>query len=276
MKVDQPANMRRHLALCDVHSPHNIPFSPVLSFIEDYKPTDLIINGDFLNCEWASHWNSREFKQIGMEKLRGMLKKEIAAGKKLLGQINDVLPKNCNKVYVPGNHEDWLYWALLEYPELAGGISLGVERMTFKSDLAKIRKQVLAEILRTFLETDKLGFKVLPYGKELSLGKLTYIHGHQCTSVAAMKRKYPARNLVQGHTHTHQVETIHNSGNSRAANQYVMVPCLCHLCPGYLQDDSTRWLHGFWVADVLPSGMFDGKVIKVIDGKILYGGKIYS
>lgn len=276
MKIPQPKGMRRHMVLCDVHSPHNINLSPVLSFAQDYKPTDFVINGDYLNCEWASHWNEKEFKQIGLEKLSGMLRKEINAGKKLLQEITAALPADCDKYYVPGNHEEWLYWALLTYPQLAGGINLGVDKMTFKSDLAKIRKQVLANVLKEFLETDKLGFKVLPYGKELTLGKISYLHGHQVSSLTAAKRKYPARNLVMGHHHTMQVETIHNSGNSRRANQYVMVPCLCHLCPGYLDDDSTRWLNGFWIADVLPSGMFDGKVVKVIDGMVLYGGSIYK
>lgn len=275
MSSSKPS-MRRHMALFDVHVPHNIDLTPVISFMKDYQPTDFIIGGDYLNLEFASHWNESLFKQIGLEKLSGMLTQEIEAGKTLLKQLNEALPESCQKYYIPGNHEDWLFWACTAYPALAGSVNLGVDKMTFKSDIAQIRKQALANLLEQFLETKKLGFKVLPFGKELTLGKITYIHGHQTPSLAAMKRKYPARNLVQGHTHTHQVDTIHNSGSAGRANQYVVVPCLCYLCPGYLQDSSTRWLNGFWVADVLPSGLFDGKVIKVLEGKVLSNGKIYK
>lgn len=272
---EQSPKLRRHVALCDVHVPHNINLSPVYSYLKAYKPTDFILNGDFLNLEWASHWNEKEFKQIGLEKLGSMLRQELAAGEKVMAELNAALPVDCVKYYVPGNHEDWLYFACLMFPSLAGGVTLGVERMTFKSDLAKIRKQVLADLLRNLLHTDKYGFKVLPFGEELTLGKITYIHGHQVSSLAAARRKFPARNIVMGHHHTHQVETLHNSGNKRTANQYVMVPCLCGLAPGYLNDSSTRWLNGFWAADMLPSGLFDGKVIKVVDGAVLHDGKIY-
>lgn len=266
----------RHMGLFDVHVPHQIKLDGTLKFAEVYKPTDFILGGDFLNLEWASHWNEREFKQIGLEKLSNMLKAELNAGRTIMKEIASALPADCKKYYIPGNHEDWLYWACLTYPTLAGGLSLGVEQMTFKSDLADIRKKVLANLLTNLLETEKIGFEVLPFGKELMLGKLTYIHGHQVGNMSAMKKKFPARNIVCGHHHTEAVETLHNSGDTRKANQYVMVPCMCHLSPGYLNDGSTRWLNGFWVADVLPSGMFDGKVIKVIDNKVIYGGNIYK
>lgn len=271
-----PKVSHRHMALFDVHVPHNIDLTSVYKFAQAYKPTDFVLGGDFLNLEWASHWNEKEFKQIGLEKLSNMLRRELKAGEQILSEISSALPKDCVKYYIPGNHEDWLYWACLTYPVLAGGLSLGVEKMTFKSDLAKIRKQVLADLLTNLLSTEKYGFKVLPFGKELTLGKITYIHGHQVGSMAAMKRKFPARNIVCGHHHTHLVDTLHNSGNARTANQYVMVPCLCGLSPGYLNDSSTRWLNGFWVADVLSSGLFDGKVIKVVDGAILHNGQVYK
>lgn len=273
-KNQQP--IQRHLALFDVHVPHNIEFKPILEFIKDYKPTHFIIGGDYLNLEFASHWNEGLFKQIGLEKISNLLEDEMKAGKDLLYQLNAQLPANCEKFYIPGNHEEWLFWATMMYPALAGSVKLGVDDMNYKSDLARIKKQALANLLMKFLGTEKIGMTVLPYEKELNLGKITYIHGHQAGNLAAMKRKYPARNVVCGHTHTHEVTTLHNSGHEGAAHQYVIVPCLCHLSPGYLKDSSTRWLNGFWVADILPNGLFDGKVIKVLDGKIVYNGKIYQ
>lgn len=269
--------VQKHVALFDVHVPHNSKLDGILSYIKERKPTHLILGGDFLNLEWASHHNEKEFALIGLEKLSSMLNKELQAGREVLSRINAVLPENCNKIYLPGNHEDWLYWACMRYPQLAGGLSLGVERMTFKSDLADIRKHVLASLLKSLLKTDELGFRVLPYSKELNLGKLTYVHGHQCGSgVSSMQRLYPARNVICGHFHTEQVLTTHNSGDTRRANQYVMVPALCNLCPGYLRSSSTRWLQGFWSCDVLSNGLFAGHVVKVLDGRVIEGGRVYE
>jgi len=267
---------RRHLALFDVHVPHNIDLSPVINFAKWYKPTDFIIGGDFLNLEWASHWNEREFKYIGLEKLSGMLENELLSGKKVLEQLTAALPKDCSKYYIPGNHEEWLYWACLSYPSLAGGLTLGVEQMTFKSDLAAIRKQVIADLIAKFLKLDDLGYKILPYDKELSLGKITYIHGHQVSTPAAMKRKYPARNVVCGHHHTEMRELLFNSGDLRQTNQYVFVPCLSRLSPGYLKGRTVRWANGFWIADILPTGNFSGQVVRIIDNKVVHGGKIFG
>lgn len=273
--IKQP-KVTKHLALYDVHVPHNIDLKPVLDFTKDYQPDYFIIGGDFLNLEFASHWNESLFKQIGLEKIGKMLRQEIAAGKKVLQDFNAVLPKDCKKVYIPGNHEEWLFWATTMYPALAGSVELGVDKMTYKSDLAQIKKQALSNLLAQFLETDKIGMKVLPYEEELNIGKITYIHGHQAGNLAALKRSYPARNVVCGHSHTHEVATLHNSGQEGSAHQYVIVPCLCHLSPGYLKNAATRWLNGFWVADVLPNGLFDGKVIKVLNGQIVYNGKLYQ
>lgn len=269
--------IRRHVFLADVHVPHNINLSPIVGFVKDYKPTHFIIGGDFLNLEWASHWNEKEFKYIGLEKLRGMLEKELEAGRKALRELNSVLPDDCEKYYIPGNHEEWLYWACMTYPALApGSVTLGVEQMTFKSDLAEIRKQVVADLLTKYLGTEEIGFQVLRFGKELNLGRITYLHGHQVGSIAAMKRKFPARNVVCGHHHTEAIETQHNSGDLKSTNQYVMVPCLCRLSPGYLTDGSTRWVNGFFTADVLPTGNFDGKIVKIVDGCIMANGKLYK
>lgn len=268
--------MRRHAALFDLHVPHQINLSPVISYLKDYAPTEFIMGGDFLSCEWASHWNEREFKYLGLEKLSQMLHEEIQAGRDVLSQINSALPKDCNKYFIPGNHEDWLYWASITYPALAGAVTLGIDSMVFKSDLAEIRKQKVAELLDKHLNLSSMNFKVLPYDKELRLGKLTYIHGDSVSTMTALKKRYPARNIIAGHHHTECVDTIHNSGDSLSANQYVSVPCLCNLSPGYLKGSSTMWLQGFWTADIFPSGHFDGRVVKVIDNCVVSNGKVYK
>jgi hypothetical protein len=271
-----PVVTKRIVALYDMHVPLNIDLKGVLAYIKDRRPTDLIIGGDYLNLEYMSHWNDTLFPTIGFEKVGKMLNQEFEAGIKVLKDINAVLPENCNKFFIPGNHEAWALEACLKYPQLAGGLDLGVSKLTFKSDLAKIKKQVLANLLRKFLKTDEIGMKVLDYEKELTIGKQTFIHGHTVSSPTAMQKQYPACNVICGHHHSELIITTHNSGQERKANQYTFVPCLTRLSPGYLKNSSTRWLNGLYTSDVLSNGLFAGHVVKVLDGYVIEGGKIYG
>lgn len=257
---------QRHIAYCDVHVPHEIPFGPILEFQKDYSPTDIIINGDFLNLEHASHWNERVFRLKGEKEMKRALHGELAAGQDLLARIRRASPR-ARIWFVPGNHESWLYWVALNYPQF--GVLLATEKdpdLTYRSDLARHGDRALAELLARYLQTEKMRIKVLPYNEPLELGKITYLHGHQLT-IGNSPRLYPTKNLVFGHHHTHN-----DSGDPRFVVQHVAVPCMTKLGPkhhAYRQMKAGRWLNGFWIADVLSNGLFDGRVKKVLGGKVM-------
>ena len=256
----------RHLGLFDVHCPRNIPFEPVLKFIQMYRPDEVIIGGDFLNLEFASHWNEKIFKHIGLSAVRENLEKEIEAGKALIGMIRQASKTGAAIKYLPGNHEAWLYWCAIIYgwPDP----KINHKKITFKSDLARMMDYGLKNILERELDTARFRVDVLPYNEPYVSGKITYAHGDQF-GIGGSLRKYPDRNLVFGHHHTHDVKTLHNSGENRRGIEHVAVPCLTPLAPGYLKCKSSRWLNGFWVADILGNGLFDGRVVKVLNGKII-------
>lgn len=261
----------RHMALADVHAPHNIPFDPILRFASDeYKPTDLIINGDFLNLMFASHWNEPVFKRLGLDALQERLQEEIGAGKKLLREIRSAVGAKCRIWYVPGNHEYWLYWMGLYYPGSLGiNVDFESSKVTFKSDLNKIGHNVLKKILVELLETEKVNVTVLPYNEPLKIGRINYLHGHQFNGVASTRARYPDENIVFGHFHTEHRITLHNSGDPSKVRQHTAIPCLTKLSPYYLRDKSTQWLNGIWLADVAENGLFDGRVKKILGGKLM-------
>lgn len=259
---------QRHIAYHDVHVPHNIDFGPVLAFQKSYNPTHIIINGDFINLEWASHWNEPVFADMGWDTIRENLGLECAAARTLIGRIRKASP-NAKLFFVPGNHEHWLYYAALYYPKLRIPFPENVSKVGFKTDLAKQGDEALAFILRKVLQAEKYDMTVLPYNEHLQIGKITYIHGHQLTGYKNTMAKYPSKNIVYGHFHTEHRETGHDNGESGTAVQHTAVPCMTGLAPGYLKDKSTRWLNGFWIADVLPSGLFDGRVKKILGGKVM-------
>lgn len=261
---------QRHIAYHDVHVPHNIDFGPVLAFQKKYNPTHVIINGDFLNLEHASHWNESAFKHIGYADVGKALRKELEAGQKLLARIRAASPK-AEIYFVPGNHEHWLYWCALYFPQL--GILLGneINQKSYRADLARAGDEALAELLRRYLQTERLGIHVLPFNEPLEIGHITYLHGHQLT-ISSSPKLYPAKNLVFGHWHEHSVKTLNDSGDPRFVVQHTAVPCMTKLGPkshAYRQTKSGRWLNGFWIADVLPNGLFDGRVKKILGGEIM-------
>lgn len=267
--MNSRSGRRRHVAYCDVHVPHEIPFGPILDFQHDYAPTDIIINGDFLNLEHASHWNERVFRKMGEDSVGKALREELGAGQELIARIRRASPK-ARLWFVPGNHEAWLFWVALYYPQF--GILLGKEiSKTYKADMAREGDRALAELLSRYLQADKFKMRVLPYNEPLELGKITYLHGHQLT-IGNSPRLYPTRNIVFGHHHTHNTVTLNDSGDPRYVVQHVAVPCMTRLGPkhhAYRQTKSGRWLNGFWIADILPNGLFDGRVKKVLGGKVM-------
>ena len=260
---------QRHVAYCDVHVPHQIPFKPILEFQRDYKPTHVILDGDFLNLDHASHWNEGLFQRIGYDSVGRALREELMAGQELIAEIRRASPK-AELYFVPGNHEHWLYWCALYHPQL--GIFLKDEvSKHYKADLAKEGDHALKELLERYLCADKFKMRVLPYNEPLEIGNITYLHGHQLT-ITSSPRLYPAKNLVFGHHHTHNTVTLNDSGDPRFVTQHVAVPCMTKLGPkdhAYRQTKSGRWLNGFWIADVLPNGLFDGRVKKVLGGEIM-------
>lgn len=223
-----------------------------------------------MNGEWASHWNDPMFKEIGAIRQREMLFQEADAAKAMLQKIRRAVGPKCAMWYIPGNHEMWYWHAIFTHKFVA--LPVRSVDIQFKTDLAVVANRGVKTILENLMETKKIGVGVLPYKEPLKIGPIVYLHGDQfggSNPTAASARKWPSTNLVFGHHHVHMVTTLYNSGDPKQVHQHTAVPPLCKLNPGYLMDPSTRWLHGFWCADFDKRGYFDGRVIKVFEGKIV-------
>lgn len=261
---------KRHIAWFDVHVPRNNDLSGPLGFAHDTGCDNFIIGGDFLNLEWASHWNEKVFPEIGRTQLRQMLFQELEAGAKTLKEIRKAIGPKPKLWYIPGNHESWLWYAcfyhrVVEVPD-------SIASVTFKSDVAQKLDEGLGLLLARLLDAKGLDMKVLPYREPLQIGRVVYLHGDQFggqNPTQTSARRWPHVNMVFGHHHTHLVTTIYNGADPRDVHQHVAVPALCGLAPGYLHDKSTRWLNGFFVCDISREGYFDGRVLKCFDGKIV-------
>jgi hypothetical protein len=260
---------KRHIAWFDVHVPKQNDLTAPLGFAHDVGCDYFIIGGDFLNLEWASHWNEKVFAEIGRGQLRKMLFQEIEAGEKVIASIRKAVGPKTRLLYIPGNHEEWLWFACFYHRIVE--VPWTPESITFKSDVAKILDSGLSSLLTRLLNAKKYGLTILPYNEPLKIGSLVYLHGHQfggSNPTAASAKRWPHVNLVYGHHHSHEVRTIHNGGDTGKVYQHTLCPALCGLMPGYLRDRSTRWLNGFWHCR-FDNGIFDGNVVKVLDGRII-------
>lgn len=260
----------RHVAWFDVHVPHQNPLREVLAFNDETGCTDMILGGDFMDCAWSSHWNEAVFAELGHGKLREMFFQEMDAAEKVVAEVRKSIGPKARFWYLPGNHEAWLWYSVWNHRFIAPPVTVDPKKIHFKSDVASLMDVGLGRLLDTYLHAEKYGLRVLPYNEPLRIGNVVYVHGNNFTGQDPTQnsaKRWPSVNLVMGHHHTHKVNTIF-SPDPRKVYQHVVCPALCGLAPGYLKDKSTRWLNGFWVAD-MKDGLFDGRVVKVFDGKII-------
>ena len=261
----------RQIALFDVHVPKHSDLRDVLKFVAERPVEHLILGGDFVNGTYVSHWSDPVFAEIGRQRQKEMVLEELDEAVKVIKEIKRAAGK-AKIWYIIGNHEMWYWHCIFNYRLFP--LPFTTADFNFKSDIDAMANTGIAKLFTTFLDAKRLGMTVVPYKEPLKLGPLVYVHGDQFGGqdpTASSSRKWPSTNLVFGHHHVHSVRTLYNSGDPKQVHQHTAVPPLCQFNPGYLMDPSTRWLHGFWVADFDKRGYFDGRVVKVFDGKIIRG-----
>lgn len=259
----------RHIAYCDIHSEDNVEFSEILKWQHSFDPNWIILNGDVTLAEAASHWNEKSIFKIGYDEIAIRLKQEFENTHKLLARIRAASP-NARIMWVPGNHEAWYYWAATYHP--ACGIILGRQpnARQYRTDLAAAADLLVSEIIKRHFRTTELGIEVVRYNKPLVLGPLTYLHGHQFSSIAATPRYYPNTNLVIGHFHQKKITPISDSGRRGRAIQHFAVPTLMKLQRGYEKLKASNHSNGFFYASVSRSGLYEGFIKDVFgdEGRI--------
>lgn len=241
--------MRRIVILPDVHLDLEAPRPYLVArrFIEEYKPDEIILLGDFLDCQSLSHWN--ESKRLKMEGRR--FKLEMYAANKEL----DILSKHTSKiVYCIGNHEDWCNQYVESHPEMEGLIELEGQ-----------------------LRLKERNIKAIPLNQLYGVGergKVYFTHGLYVNEFHA--KKHLSRlgcNIVYGHTHNYQTYQL----NQKMQEPYCAwgLGCLCDHEPEYLRGKPANWLNQFAICEVTDR-MFSVTPINIIDNKCIYNGKIYQ
>lgn len=256
--------MRRFLALFDAHvgferrpgeslSPlHDArALRAVQKFAEDFRPHDLVLGGDILDCGVISHHNRNKPGKV--EGLR--LLKDMRLAKELVVEPFEatLAGRNTRRLYHIGNHEDWINDLLHKEPGL--------------EDLIDIRVGLGLTA----------GWELIPQGGLSRLGKhLYFAHGDQIRGgehVAKAAVLNFERSIRFGHHHTFQAYTKTSPVDAELPKTGIAVPCLCRKDPQYIEAKPHRWSQGFLWGYLQDDGTYNDYVSIIINGKFTANGK---
>ena len=208
-----------------------------------------MLGGDTSEVESLCHWD--QDKRRLMEGRR--FQKDVDSVQFMLDWLEEK-HKFKDKIYIMGNHEDWVRQYVDLHPEHEG-----------RMDWAE--------------ETDllKRGYEIIPYNKTKKLGHGIFLHGLYTNLHHAYKTSliYP-KPIFYSHTHDYQVHSFHSPIDYKEVRTAKSMGCLCDLSPSYARSRPNKWFNMFGMYWLKDNGEFqmDDKV--VIRGETIVNGKIFK
>lgn len=254
---------RRFAAVFDLHrgnenvGGHKKPlhdpraWETTLKFLSDFKPQDFFFGGDILDCGVISHHNKGKIRKTEEDRL---MRDAEECRREVIRPIEALLPKDGQKVYIVGNHEDWLDDFVDEHPALEGLMDIS-----------------------TLLKLDK--WKVIPNGRGVDYGRLHFLHGDTVGGGDACAKNGVVnyeRNVRFGHHHTYQVYTKTSPIDRELPHTGIAVPCLCSKDVGYMGRKPHKWVQGFEWGYMADKGPFSDNIAVIINGGVFINGKKYQ
>lgn len=248
----QEKDFKVYLYTADQHVPeYNAPANrAIFKLMEDIKFDGFRIVGDFMDLAPISHWNEHKRKTLETQRL----KEHYLIGNVLLDEYDKRLPKNCDKAYFWGNHEEWYNMLIEKMPVLEGLINPTEE-----------------------LNLKERGYKVYENINHIErIGRLSACHG-MYANVHAVKKHIDEFKTNVLFFHTHRIGS--RSSNSPAKEISIIgynAGCLCDKNPDYLKNKPNKWSHGFAIVYYMPNGFFFVQNIRIVLGKFIYNGILYD
>jgi predicted phosphodiesterase len=221
-----------------------------LKCIEKINVDIFIILGDFIDAVGISHWPPDD-----LEPRR--LVPEVIEARELLASITRKLGDSTRKIYLEGNHENWIQQAMVaKLPELFDGL----DELGLTPDLQKL------------LDLEKFGFDLVPMNHFLKIMGLYFTHGLYVGNGHPKKHMDVVKgNIFYGHMHDDFQGTQPGiMGTVEAAS----CGCLCKLDAPFMKGKPTNWSHGFRRIRLYKDGSYLSEQIRIKDGKALFMGSI--
>lgn len=244
----------RILLFPDVHVPnHNQgAVKAAISYAKTYKPTHFFQLGDFCDWDSVSTYDVRREEDIKL------IEHEVTASNTLLDELDSILPKNCKKVMLGGNHE-----ARYEKFRCNDGFTVSIRRM---KDLSSWHKEY---------NLDKRGWKHCEYGHVWEHGKFLLTHGWYIGGNHAKRHlSLYHKNIFYGHTHEFQV-AVENGFDGHPVMS-ASIGTLSNFNLSYLVGKPpVNWINMFATIDVMSDGTFTPSFIPIINGKFIKDGRMF-
>lgn len=222
-----------------------------LKFLEWYKPHVHLIFGDFADCEGISHWPSDDLTPR-------RLVPEMHQARNLLEQIIKVTPNTSTRLFLTGNHEDWIEKSFANMPEFFEDIaSLGV-------DLT----------LKKLLDLDKYEYKMFPVNDLVRIGKSHFTHGIYTGDAHAKKHLSVFKcNIYYGHLHDAQV---YNETSIYGPMEAASNGCLSRLDAKFLKGKPNKWVHGSGCWEFFRDGSYTRYFVPIYHGRSSFCGEVFD
>jgi len=245
-----------YLVIADSHVPYTseVATKAVLKVMEDTPIDGFIILGDYLDMSQISHWLKNKKKTLENKRMIA----DFIEGNKLLDEFDKRLPKGCDKRFFYGNHEDWYFQLIEEYPALEGLLEPKVE-----------------------LKLAERGYKVYDTINHIErIGKLSFTHGIYHSQNFVKKHIDELKtNVIIGHLHQPRSRFATSPAREIAIAGY-SVGCLSDLSPAFMKNRPNAWTHGYAVVNFYNSGdqrgYFDVSIKRIVKGKTIFNGKLYD
>lgn len=245
---------KQYLVIADTHVPYQDTKSikAILKLADDIKFDGFFIVGDFLECESVSHWLLDKSKNKTLEGKR--LQYEYEEGNRLLDEFDKRLPRNCDKRFWMGNHERFVSDLIEKIPQLDGLINVDTQ-----------------------LNLKERGYTVyLEQNHIEKVGKLNIFHGWKGgeNPTKAMITQIMG-NVLSAHLHSLEVKMMHSPAKELSIIG-ASIPCLCNQNPEFMHNQPNKFSLGFAIVNFYDGDFFQIDILRIIDGKFIYNGKIYS
>lgn len=244
------AKIKTALLLPDIHHPHQSKqtMKAVEKFMADYRWDYLVYTGDAMNMDAVCHWNENKQRKLEGKRIKKEYDNFVSD---VLNPHRELVGKRCKTVYLLGNHENWIEEALDKNPQAEG---------YWEAE----------NNLPSWVE-------IIPFNKIYRLGKLRVIHGYY-TNLHHAKKTVEAfeRSVAYCHSHDIQFQTKVTADDVRDFHTGQSIGCLCNLNPDYAKDKPNRWVHGFGVVYIQPSGAYNLYQIVIANSQFIWNGKLYK
>lgn len=222
-----------------------------LEFLRYWQPHGHIIMGDFADCEGLSHWPDES-----LEPRR--IVPEMKLARAMLQEIVDATPSCTTRIFLEGNHENWIMQALNKMPELFDG-------------LAELDIEIN---ISSLLSLKKFGYDLFPLNEIVQIGDAHFTHGIYCGDNHAKKHlSVFKKNIYYGHLHDDQTyNQTSMDGNVEAAT----FGCLCRLDAKFLKGRPNNWVHGSAAFEFFPDGSFNWYKLRINNGRMAFNGRVFG